>query len=596
MIGKLRRILGNPRELSDRLRQEARNLWLFVAPPSLEAITSMAPVLPSPELLRRRHGGTPLAAEIARLAAEIRAHRFPLLGLTLDAGPRIHWRRDYLTGRETGLDYLRRIPYLDVARAGDHKLIWELNRHQHLVILAQDAVLNGNAASIAECTTQLTDWLAENPFQRGMNWTSALEVAFRALSWCWVWHLVGAELPSPLDRGFCSALYRHGLHLETNLSHYFAPNTHLLGEAVALHALGTLFPDWPEASRWRQTGHRIVSQQLCRQVQTDGSHFEHSTYYHVYALDMFLFHVSLAGMPEGWRPVLVRMAVYLDALMGPSRRLPFLGDDDGGRFFHPYGDQAEYGRASLATAALLTGEKTSWAWSCRDWTQQAAWWLDTLPDGGEQPFQPGAATFASCGIVVRSTARVQILFDAGTFGWGPAGHSHSDALSLVVNVDGEEVLIDPGTYTYVADPAAREAYRGSAAHNTVRINHRDQASPNGPFAWRGRPAVSLTRDEAAVIEAVCRYDGYGHTRAIHFPTPGRITVTDTVTGPAGEQDIELHWHLGAAGRARVTFPAGTEPIAGRRSTALGREETAPVFRLAYRGPLPWCVEWEVRLD
>ena len=53
------------------------------------------------------------------------------------------------------------------------------------------------------------------------------------------------------------------------------------------------------------------------------------------------------------------------------------------------------------------------------------------------------------------------------------------------------MLIDPGTYTYVADRRWRDWFRGSAAHNTLRIDGLDQASPAGPFRWDGRPAGFL---------------------------------------------------------------------------------------------------------
>jgi hypothetical protein len=46
-------------------------------------------------------------------------------------------------------------------------------------------------------------------------------------------------------------LGRHGLHLENDLSAYFARNRHLLGEALALHALMTLFPGFSRAGRCR---------------------------------------------------------------------------------------------------------------------------------------------------------------------------------------------------------------------------------------------------------------------------------------------------------------------------------------------------------
>ena len=86
---------------------------------------------------------------------------------------------------------------------------------------------------------------------------------------------------------------------------------------------------------------------------------------------------------------------------------------------------------------------------------------------------------------------VQLVVKAGPFGEGSGGHSHSDVLSLTARAGGREVLIDPGTFTYVADPVERNRFRGSGAHNTVRIDGRDQAVPGGPFRWNDKPAVSV---------------------------------------------------------------------------------------------------------
>ena len=47
------------------------------------------------------------------------------------------------------------------------------------------------------------------------------------------------------------------------------------------------------------------------------------------------------------------MADYVDALLGPHGEIPLFGDDDGGRFFHPYGRKTAYGRTTLATVSIL---------------------------------------------------------------------------------------------------------------------------------------------------------------------------------------------------------------------------------------------------
>src|SRR5258708_28293417 len=106
----------------------------------------------------------------------------------------IDWPGDYPNAKPWPLRYMRGVLYLDFDAVGDHKNIWELNRHQHLVLLAQAFLLTRKREYLVELIEQLKSWLGANPFMRGINWTSALEVAFRALSWIWIWHLVSNEM------------------------------------------------------------------------------------------------------------------------------------------------------------------------------------------------------------------------------------------------------------------------------------------------------------------------------------------------------------------------------------------------------------------
>jgi hypothetical protein len=155
---------------------------------------------------------------VVELAAKIRKHTFSIFGGEIDTGPEIRGRRDYSREIETGLNYFRRIPYLDTSRAGDHKFIWELNRHQQLVLLAQAYWFTGDATNLKEIQAQLESWFAQNPHGRGINWASALEVAFRALSWIWTYHLVGEHLPAVFVNGCIQNPYRKGCHLVIHLS------------------------------------------------------------------------------------------------------------------------------------------------------------------------------------------------------------------------------------------------------------------------------------------------------------------------------------------------------------------------------------------
>lgn len=598
-------------EIRFRLRQEAGNLRLLVRPPRLALDAHPLPSLPpDPAPIVRRLASTSFAAEVLPLAESIRRHCFPLLGITVDTGPRIAWRRDYVSGIESPPSYFRLLPYLNAARVGDHKVIWELSRHQHLVLLAQASLLTGRPEFFEEACRQWSAWVDDNPYMRGMNWASALEVAFRALSWLWFWRLGSARMDAEFRRRFLSELYRHGLYLRGNLSIYFSRNTHVLGEAVALHALGAAFPLFPESARWKETGARVVREQMRLQVRPDGSHFEQSSYYHVYALDMFLFHRIMAGsVPGEYDEGLRRMAGFLHSLLGAAGVLPPLGDEDGGRFFHPYGSRDRFARDSLAACAAFF-ERPSWLFQTGALYSQAAWWLGE--SGLAVPPGAGAAPetsrlFPDAGLAVLAAGGVHAVADAGPLGAGSAGHGHADALSIVVRAGAEVILTDPGTFTYVGDERWRNWFRGTAAHNTVRIDGLDQASPAGPFRWSSRPETSIlawrTSETGDYLDARCRYREFAHRRRIYFAKPDLFFILDEVEGPPGDRLVEQFWHpagsavpigpgafrLGSRARLLLCGAAAECETGGEHgwlSPAFGVRKPAPVIRAHVRGTLP----------
>jgi hypothetical protein len=614
--------MRTPRELIFRVRQESANLLLWATPPKPQEYRVYRPVkgLPEASAIAERLRRSVFAEELQTVAGEVLGHRFQLLGSTLGTGAKIEWRCDYKNGTTSSTQYFRAVPYLDARRVGDHKWIWELNRHQHLVTLAQAYLLTSDQGLLSEIETQINSWFDQNPFMCGINWCSALEVAFRALSWIWVYHLVGDRLRPEFRSRLLNGLDQHGRYLEHNLSVYFSPNTHLLGEAVALEALGTLLPSLPPAHQWKRLGSDIVARQMDSQVREDGSHFEQSSYYQVYALDMFLFHRLLSGPNAEFDAKLAKMADYLAALMGPARTLPFLGDDDGGRFFHPYGQRDRFGRATLATCSLLL--RKSWPYEEVDLQPQALWWLGVAsasqPPSIEKRAARASELYRGCGTAIMVSDATQVVFDCGPLGRGSGGHSHSDALSIVARNGPEDVLLDPGTYTYVGDVDQRDWFRGSAAHSTVRVDGRDQAVPAGPFRWTNKPDVQLLEWSSSVAQdfahAICRYHAapgtapVQHRRAVLWFKRNSaagiandvLIVRDVIDGPAGRHVIEQFWHpgeptallapnhvlIGSNNHLVIPDGSGFDAVAGWRSPTFGEKIPSQLYVARSETELP----------
>ncbi len=514
------------------MHQQAASAWDRILPaPRFEGELKSLP-LPDPLVVAAALRDTPYAASLRNIAEAILRREMPVFDQTLTLPPEIDWSRDYQNGVSNPIRWFRRIPFLDFTVSGDHKYIWEINRHQHLVALAQYWVLFGERRAIERIEADLISWQEQNPFVRSVNWASALEVAFRALSCMWVLHLCGSALSGATRELLGTGLLQHGVAIRHNLSTYFAPNTHILGEGVALHALGIVLG----RDSWRRQGAAIVSRQFIAQIEADGFHFERTTYYHVYALDMFLFHYLLAGRPAAYEPILIRMAKLLESLLDAERAIPVIGDDDGGRFFHPYGERNRFANATLATCATLFPAAGLSARQA-DLSEQGIWWIgpatlheQSLPDLSEH--------WASSGLTVFRRGAARVIFDCGEMSRGGAGHSHADALTVTLSLDGQEILTDPGAFTYVSDAPARDWFRGTGSHSTVRLGGLDQADPVHPFRWANKPEVSRVTAEQWSATGRCTYRGWFHERSVDWTDQRVLLIRDRVSGPA----LEQVWH------------------------------------------------------
>ncbi len=533
----------------------------FFAPESVERVL---------DLLRQRLPQQ--AKEIVRQADNICRHQFDLLGYEgLDYGDLIQWRLDLVHGKQAPKKAFHKIRYLDFDEVGDSKVTWELNRLQHLVTLAKAYRLTDDRRYADEIFLQWRHWHTENPYAVGINWVSSLEVAFRSLSWIWMYQLLEGTpaLPHEFRKEWLQAQALNGRYIERYLSTYFSPNTHLLGEAVALLFLGTLCPEISQAARWKSRGWEIVLQEAHRQIRADGFHFEQSTYYHVYAIDFFLHAVVLARLneliiPSEFEKTLGKMLDSL-LLLGRAGTPPRLGDDDGGRLFDPRRNRSEHLLDPLATGAVLfhRGDFKAVAGELREETiwllgeQGVAEWdrLQTRQPGMDPASLPSAGLY----VLTAPSPPSQLLIDAGLQGDGSAGHGHADALSICLQSRGHLLLIDPGTFEYVGRGPERDLFRATAMHNTIRVDGVSQSEPAGPFAWK---QLTNTKAEQWIAGKsfdlfVGSHDGYSrlaspvhHRRWIFSLKSGLYLVRDVVQGE-GEHCLDIAWHLGPEMRLRA---------------------------------------------
>lgn len=568
------------------------------------------------------------AEQIVERADQICRHRFDLLGYQgLNYGPEIDWHLDAAHGKRAPFRPWFRVPYLDFDLVGDSKVVWELNRHQHLVTLAKAYRLTGDETYGRELLQQWYDWRKKNPYPIGINWASSLEVAFRSLSWLWVWHLLDGSsvVPEHFPADLSQALALNARHIRRFLSTYFSPNTHLLGEGVALFFIGLLCSGLPSAREWQDCGWKIILKEAQRQVRPDGMHFEQSMYYHTYALDFFLHSRILAelnqvSIPQGFDQTIERMleAAAEFAAAGPA---PQFGDDDGGRVFDPSRDRQKHMFDPLVIGSVLY-DRPEFKTETTQRTEELLWLLgaegvrrfNQLPP---QRLERNSFAMEAGGIYVMrnsSPTPYQLVVDAGPQGAGRSGHGHADALSVQLTANGKPLLIDPGTFAY-ADPChERDWFRGTSAHNTVQVDDSSQAAPAGPFEWKSRANGKL---DAWLTGKTFDFFVGTHTGYSQLPSPvqhhrfifhlkSRFWLIRDVLEGAGIHKLDASWHFAPGSLHAIPdgamfvgddvvplallFTADSscrkEILQEWYSPVYGKKEASPTFRVTTHAPLP----------
>ena len=365
----------------------------------------------------------------------------------------------------------------------------------------------------------MTRWLRENPPGRGTGW-EPYPTSLRIVNWI-KWALGGRQLSAECLHSLAVQARWLSRRLEKHLL-----GNHLFANAKALLFAGAFF-DGAEARAWRETGARILRDQLDEQFLADGGQFELTPMYHALALEDLLDLTNLAAAFPGvigapvadteWRARVHRARAWLLTMCHPDGEISFFNDAAIGTAPSPAELDAYAARLSLPTAAPHTRP------------------LTLLANSGYARLERGDA------VALLDVAEV-----------GPAylpAHAHADTLSFELSLFGQRVLVNSGTSVY-GTGSERERQRGTAAHTTVVLDGANSSEVWAGFrvARRAHPVdlTSGTLAEGTTVE--CAHDGYRRLRG--RPVHRRrwtmheqaLTITDHVAGSFRTAEARFHLH------------------------------------------------------
>src|SRR6266851_1600295 len=235
------------------------------------------------------------------------------------------------------------------------------------------------------------------------------------------------------------------------------------------------------------------------------------------------------------------------------------GDDDGGRLWNPRRNGTEQMTDPLALGAVIYSRE----FSAAPLTEEAIWLfgnqavekLSSARSSAQTTPAAHSVAFPDGGLYVLADSQPYaqaMVVDAGPQGVDRSGHGHADALSLRLTMDERRWLVDAGSGVYISkDPADRNTFRGTGAHNTMRVDGADQAVADEPFSWTHIPTTQVENWIAgkSFTYFVGSHNGYArladpvlHRRHVLKIAGDLWLVRDVALGRT-EHELEIRWHF-----------------------------------------------------
>lgn len=447
----------------------------------------------------------------------------------------------------------------------DPEFVWQFNRHRFFMCLGQAYQMTGEER-YAECLAELlTDFIKKVPLTEEHEekaWRS-LEAGFRGEYWT---KAVSYIKDSPAFTGEVRELYQaslleHARYLERKHGPYKYISNWGVIENHGLFEIGLALSDEEKGKYYCNLALKHLEQGTEIQFMGDGVHWEQSPMYHCEVVRCLLDVLILAKkggipVPEGLEERVKKALYAMAAWKKPDSHMFLNGDSDDldmtecfvlGAYYFKDGvlkfaadGEMEY------EAAFLLGLEGIYEYEGLE-RKEPDFLSKALSDSGHFYLRSGWDKGANL-----------LHFTCGTLG---AGHGHSDKLHVDLVLNGRDVLVDAGRYTYTME-GGRAKFKDPRAHNTGILD--------GEFFTVCKDSWECSKLSQPANTAFCFTEQYeyvqgGHlgymdrgvffNRRIIYIKPDIYVILDERYG-AGEHCYETFFHFSEKGKVRLEGSTG----------------------------------------
>lgn len=484
----------------------------------------------------------------------------------------INWHKDIFSDRCFPKSFSKNIKILKNP-ALSAKAVWEINRLQFLMKIAINYKCTGYEVYLNQFVEINKSWILNNPYLTGVNWYSNIEVNLRLINWFLCWEVLSAdklieansEFKEFVFTSWIPSIYEHCKYSYCNPSKFSSANNHLISEYAGLFIASCKWK-FNESEKWNKYSKNGLEQEIVKQHSREGVNKEEAAEYIQFITDFFLIAFVVAEKTANsfslqYKSYLQKIFNYIYNFLDSKSNFPAYGDEDDGKCFIVDFDKSFNNFKSLLSSGsiLFNDPRFKSKGNGYDLKNQLLFGSDgrekfesliTVSKTEKSHFYIKEGHF----IFKKKEANKDIYlhFDAAPLGFlSIAAHGHSDALSIILHIDGNPILVDPGTYTYHTEKEWRNYFISTLAHNTVCIDKLNQALQGGPTLWLNHYTTKVLKaeqnnDNELVSASHNGYKNIGccHTRTLNFErNKNEFKIVDEIDVNNEPHEIFQPWHL-----------------------------------------------------
>lgn len=443
---------------------------------------------------------------------------------------------------------------------GDIKWIWELSRFTFVYPLCRAYAVTEDVKYAKVFWSMFEDFVTHNPPELGVNYKCGQEMSFRIMAWTFGLN-VFLNSPETTDERLelmMKAIYHHADHVEKHFDFALksVKNNHSLSEAAGMYTVGTIFPFFNLSEKWKEKGKKYIQTESNWQIYDDGSYIQHSFNYQRLAIQDLTWVVRIGQIngdkfEDAFLQKFKKSVEFMYQMQDPvTGKLPNYGMNDGA-YIHPLTSREYLDHRPVLQVAwmTLTGNRL---YEERE-VDEIAIWLGLemekkyiAPKRESKLFQKGGYT------TLRNENQFAMI--------RCATYKHRPVQADMLHVDfwhGEHnILSDAGTFSYNTSPEDLLYFNGTASHNTVMLNDRDQMTKASRFIWLNwtkSKVINFTKKQNITF-----FEGeqYGYSPVIHrrgiCQLQDALVIVDDLLGEIQKEEVSLRWLFGVKDVRKVS--------------------------------------------